>query len=160
MRDIVAPGKARGGASRNTSRRGARAIVDTGFLVALLNAGDDHHAWAKRLLPSVRGPWATAEACISEAVFLLEAAGRNSVERLLAWVEDGVLLSRHFLPETLALVRTEMFAYRGRWVDFADACLIQLSDENPRLPVVSVDAADFAVYFRKRSGRLLHLPGA
>ena len=47
-----------------------RAIVDTGFLVALLNASDRHHAWASSLVPRLRGPWITAEACISEAVFL------------------------------------------------------------------------------------------
>lgn len=65
-----------------------RAIVDTGFLVALLNGSDEHHVWAAGLVPSLRGPWLTAEACISEAVFLLEQAGRVPVERLLRWLED------------------------------------------------------------------------
>jgi predicted nucleic acid-binding protein len=60
----------------------ARAIVDTGFLVALLNGSDDHHVLAASLVPSLRGPWLTAEACISEAVFLLEQAGRVPVELL------------------------------------------------------------------------------
>ena len=135
-----------------------RAIVDTGFLVALLNEGDAHHRWAAGLLPSLRGPWVTAEACVSEAVFLLEETGRVSVERLLAWLEQGLLESQHFLPEELAAVQKELLGYRDRWVDFADACLVALSDQHPRLPVVSVDAADFAVYFRKRSGRKLLVP--
>jgi predicted nucleic acid-binding protein len=135
-----------------------RAIVDTGFLVALLNRDDDHHAWAARLLPSLRGPWLTAEACISESVFLLEAAGRESVERLLGWPEQGLLLSRHFLPESLEAVRREMFRYKRRWVDFADACLVALSDERPKLPVVTVDGSDFAVYFRGRVARKLFVP--
>ena len=46
-----------------------------------------------------------------------------------------------------------MFRYRDRWVDFADACIVVMSDEHPRLPVVSVDSADFAVYFFKRRPR-------
>jgi hypothetical protein len=33
-----------------------------------------------------------------------------------------------------------------------------MSDERPKLPVVTVDAADFTVYFRVRSGRKLLLP--
>ncbi|HEY4159502.1 MAG TPA: PIN domain-containing protein [Polyangiaceae bacterium] len=136
----------------------ARAIVDTGFLVALLNGSDAHHTWAVGLLPSLRGPWLTAEACVSETVFLLEQAGRPSVEKLIRWLEDELVVSRHFLPEELGPVRTEMLAYGNRWVDFADACLVALSDHHPKLPVVSVDAADFSVYFRRRAGRKLVLP--
>lgn len=135
-----------------------RAIVDTGFLVALLNRSDVHHEWAAGLVPALRGPWLTAESCISETVFLLEEAGRVAVEALLRWLEQGLLTSRHCLPEQLTNVRTELFGYRNRWVDFADACLIALSDEEPRLPMVSVDSADFSVYFRRRSGRKLILP--
>ena len=136
----------------------ARALVDTGYLVALLNGADRHHHWAASLLPRLRGPWLTAEACISEAVFLLEQAGRPAVERLFDWMDEGALQSRHCLPEELEAVRSEMFRYRGRWVDFADACLVRLSDERPGLPVVTVDAADFAVYFRQRRGRRLLVP--
>jgi predicted nucleic acid-binding protein len=135
-----------------------RAIVDTGFLVALLNANDDHHGWAKGLVARLRGPWITAEACISEAVFLLEQTDRLPVERLLDWIEKGVLLCRHFLPEELEAVRAEMFHYKGRWVDFADSCVVCMSDQSPRLPVVSVDTSDFTVYFQRRRGRRVLLP--
>lgn len=135
-----------------------RAIVDTGFLVALLNRGDAHHAWAAGLVPKLKGPWLTAEACISETVFLLEQAGRTTVDALLRWLEQGALVSRHCLPERIDAVRRELFAYGKRWVDFADACVVTLSDAHPKLPVVSVDAADFSVYFRRRSGRELVLP--
>lgn len=60
------------------------AIVDTGFLVALLNGNDSYHAWAKSLLKDTPGPWITAEACIREAIFLLEKTGKGSVETLLS----------------------------------------------------------------------------
>jgi hypothetical protein len=45
-------------------------------------------------------------------------------------------------------------------VDFADACLVALSDRKPDLPLATVDRGDFAVYFRsrRRTGRRLHLP--
>lgn len=137
----------------------ARAVVDTGFLVALLVGTDDHHEWAATLVPSLPGPWLTAEACISEAVFLLERAGQDAADTLFSWIERGALVSRHLLPEELARVRTESARYRNRWVDFADASLLVLSDQHPKLPVVTVDAADFAVYFRGRANRDLRVPG-
>jgi len=136
-----------------------RAIVDTGYLVALLNASDEHHGWASSQLPTLRGPWLTAEACISEATFLLEHAGRAAAERLFEWLDKGLLVSKHLLPGELASVRAELFRYHDRWVDFADACVVHLSDERPRLPVVTVDSKDFAVYLRARRGRRLLAPG-
>jgi len=137
----------------------ARAIVDTGFLVALLNGNDSHHGWAAGLVPKLRGPWLTAEACVSESVFLLEECGRSSLERLFDWIRKGILFSEHALPERLDTICTELFRYRSRWVDLADASLVLLSDEKPRLPVVTVDVADFSVYFRSRRGRRLLMPG-
>jgi len=136
----------------------ARAIVDTGFLVALLNRKDSHHAWATSLVPKLRGPWLTAEACLSEAVFLLEACGRPSVESLFEWIRKGLLQSEHVLPEQLDAICGELFRYRSRWVDLADASVVLLSDERPRLPLVTVDVADFSVYFRGRRGRRLVMP--
>ena len=135
-----------------------RAIVDTGYLVALLNRDDEHHEWAAGVLPRLRGPWLTAESCISEAVFLLEHAGRIAVGRLLDWLHRGALVSRHLLPEQLEDVRFEMLRYKDRWVDFGDACLLCLSDAQPRLPLATVDARDFTVYFRHRRGRRLYVP--
>jgi hypothetical protein len=136
----------------------ARAIVDTGVFIALLNEADRHHQWAAGLLPSLRGPWLTSEACVSETIFLLERAGREAVERFVGWLERELVISQHFIPERLEPVRAELFAYRRRWVDFADACLVVASDLYPRLPVVTVDAKDFAVYLRKRPGRRLIVP--
>jgi uncharacterized protein len=135
-----------------------RAIVDTGYLVALLNADDEHHGWAVAVLPRLRGPWLTAEACVSETIFLLERAGRVASARLLEWMHRGALVSQHLLPQELEAVRIEMFRYKQRWVDFADACLVCLSDARPKLPVATVDAKDFAVYFKRRRGRRLFVP--
>ena len=137
-----------------------RAIVDTGYLVALLNGNDAHHEWAAGLVPALRGPWVTAEACVSETIFLIEECGPAALDRLLSWLGRGLLLSQHALPERLDEVTAELRGYSGRWVDLADACIVCLSDESPNLPVASVDVSDFAVYFRQRRGRRLLLPAS
>jgi uncharacterized protein len=132
------------------------AIVDTGVLVAVLDAEDRHHKWAMDLLHTLRGPWLTAEACITESLHLLGRFGAEAVHVLFGWLEQHFLRSRHFLPEELGPVRAEMV--NNRWVDFADACIVTLSDCAPKLPVVTVDARDFAIYFRHRRDRTLVLP--
>lgn len=136
----------------------ARALVDTGFLAALCDERDGHHAWARTQAGIYRGPWLTCEACVSEIAHLLSYSlppRSHQIYRLLA---DGLVVSQHLLPEQLSRVLSETNRYRSRHVDFADASLVVLSDEFPRLPVITTDAADFAVFFRGRSNRTLVTP--
>ena len=137
-----------------------RAIVDSGFLVALGNDADAHHAWAVEQLATLPGPWLTAESCISEAMFLFERAesGRRGVINLFRSLEQGRLVSQHLLPSEASAVAAEIARYQDRWVDFADACIVRLSDQNPALPVASLDRRDFAVYFRSRPDRDVRFP--
>jgi predicted nucleic acid-binding protein len=136
----------------------ARALVDTGFLVALVDRNDSGHAWAASLAKTLPGPWLTCEACISESYHLLGQITPAESLKILAMVERGALLSQHLLPEQLAAVQAEAVRYHGRPVDFADACMMALSDAAPRLPVVTMDKADFAVYLRGRRPRQLMTP--
>jgi len=71
---------------------------------------------------------------------------------------EGILISRHLLREQVMQVRSEIDRYHRRHVDFADACLVILSDQHPRLPVITADIADFTMYFRGRSARKLIMP--
>jgi len=137
----------------------ARVLVDTGFIVALWDRRDPCHAWAATAATRLRGPWLTCEGCVSEMVFLLgDSLGSAAVVDLYEQIERGLIISRHLLPEDLARVRAETARYRGRTVDFADACLMVLSDQFPRLPLVTLDADDFAVYLRGRSARKMISP--
>lgn len=135
-----------------------RSLVDTGFLVGLLDADDQWHPWAVSVAPRAKGPWLTAEACIAEVVHCLSGKAAPARARLFDWLARDLLITRHALPECRELVFAEMNRYRGREVDFADACLVTLSDQYPRLPIVTTDAADFTVYLRGRTSRTLLVP--
>lgn len=55
-------------------------ILDTGPLVALLNAGDQWHDWTQRQLAEIAPPLLTCEAVLAEACFVMQnapAATRN-----------------------------------------------------------------------------------
>ena len=136
----------------------ARAIVDTGFLVALAHRDDADHAWAARVAAELPGPWLTGEACVTETAYLLGKASAGEARKLYQLLDEGLLISQHLLPEGLQAVRAEIGRYHNRTVDFADACLMVLSDAQPRLPIATVDADDFAVYLRGRRHRRLLTP--
>ena len=137
----------------------ARAIVDSGFVAALGDERDALHSWAAATAIYLRGPWLTCEGCVSEIAFLLGASvGPAAVLNFYGKIERGLIHSLHLLPEELMKVTAETARYHGRQVDFADACLMTLSDRYPRLPIVTTDARDFPTYLRGRSARKLILP--
>jgi uncharacterized protein len=136
----------------------ARALVDTGLLVALVDRRDEWHGWAVAIARDLPGPWLTCEAWISESYHLLGQIAPAESLKVLAMLGCGALMSQHLLPEQFSAVHREAARYHGRTVDFVDACLIVLSDEYPRLPLFTLDKADFAVYLRGRRPRRLRTP--
>ena len=65
-----------------------RTIVDTGPLVALLNAKDIHHAWARAQFARREAPFLSCEAVISEAQHLV-ARGRGNSLLILEMLRRG-----------------------------------------------------------------------
>ncbi len=125
------------------------AIVDTGPLVALLDAREPHHAWARETLRNLQTPLQTCEAVLSEACFLLKdvKGGRNAV---LSLVSRGMLVLNFQLGAELEAVRKLMQKYANVPMALADACLVRMAEMTPRAAVVTVDS-DFRVY--RRNGR-------
>jgi len=122
-----------------------KGIADTGFLVAFANRTDAHHEWADDLARRVTEPLLTCEAVIAETTFHLQDAGV-----VLAMIDEGLIVPafdcRDHLPQLAALAKR----YADRRPDFADLCLIRMSEVNPRHSVVTTDRADFRVYRRNK----------
>ena len=123
-----------------------RAIADTGFLVAFANRKDNHHEWALALAQEVDEPLLTCEAVLSEAAFHL-----RSSSIVLQMVEDGLLTLAFDAKKNLKELRQLAARYADRNADFADLCLVRMSELNPKHSVITVDAKDFRIY--RRSGR-------
>lgn len=122
-----------------------RGIADTGFLVAFASRNDRHHEWAVTVASRVTEPLLTCEAVLSEAAFHLESVGV-----VLAMIRDGLITlafdCNDHLPHLAALAER----YADRHPDFADLCLIRLSELNPRHSVITTDQEDFHVYRRNK----------
>ena len=122
------------------------AILDTGPLVGALDCDDQWHAWAAAEFATIRQPALTCDAVISEACFLLRGI-TGARESILGLVERGILQVVPVLPEESPAVRGLLARY-GERMDYADACLVRLSELYPEHVVITTDATDFRIYRR------------
>lgn len=122
-----------------------KGIADTGFLLAFANRNDTYHPWAVSVARQIEMPLLTCEAVLAETAFHLESAVLTLEMLNLQIVKLGFRCDEHLsqLPHL-----AERFA--DRKPDFADLCLIRMSELYPNHVVVTVDEADFRIYRRNR----------
>jgi len=125
----------------------ASVLVDAGFLVALLDRRDRHHAWAVAEAARHAPPWQTCESALSEAFFLL---GRRGAPALAALLSRGAVLASFQLSQEQQPVLALMQKYADVPMSLADACLVRMTEVLVASLVVTTDA-DFRVY--RRHGR-------
>jgi predicted nucleic acid-binding protein len=65
-------------------------IIDTGPIVAFINARDEYHEWSKEQWSRIAPPLLTCEAVLSEACFLLRETHRGA-EVVLELLKRGAL---------------------------------------------------------------------
>jgi predicted nucleic acid-binding protein len=120
------------------------AIADTGFLVALLEARDQHHTWAVEIAEEIRWPALTCESVLSETAFHV-----RSSELPLEMLQSGMLRLAFDLTDQLEHLHDLARRYADRRPDLADLCLVRMSELYPRYAVITVDE-DFRVYRRNK----------
>lgn len=123
------------------------ALVDAGFLVALLSRRDANHRWAVAQAERYPPPWATCEAVLSETSHLLGGQGSRTLGMLL---RRGALVCGYRFADDMEAVLKLMEKYANVPMSFADACLVRMT-ETVNDPVLLTTDADFRVY--RRHGR-------
>ncbi len=124
-------------------------FVDTGALVALLDRSDEWHKWAVGVFKSLRPPLFTCEAVFAEAWHLLGESGPSRAA-LAKLHKTGILrVTFEFEPAAAGVWRL-LEKYADTPMDFADACVVSLSEREPKCRVWTTDS-DFLVY--RRNGR-------
>ncbi|MDQ3622365.1 MAG: pilus assembly protein [Verrucomicrobiota bacterium] len=122
-----------------------KGIADTGFLVAFANRGDRYHRWAVSVAEQISEPLLTCEAVLAETAFHLQ-----SVSIVLEMIEEGLAALSFDANEHLPHLRALARRYAARKPDFADLCLVRMSELSPGHSVVTIDRQDFAVYRRNK----------
>jgi predicted nucleic acid-binding protein len=125
----------------------ANALVDAGFLVALLSRRDANHRWAAEEASRFPPPWITCEAALSETFHLLGGRGTGSIASLL---RRGALICSYRFVDDLDAVLKLLEKYSEVPMSFADACLVRMT-EVVNYPTLLTTDADFRIY--RRHGR-------
>lgn len=156
-RRIPAGAAARAGVVAATGSYGPAvpaAILDTGPLVALLDADEEHHDWAVETFRTLPAPLVTCEAVLAEAMYLLRRSP-DAQDKILDWIGRGTLTVAFDLAADCAAVRRLMKKYRSVPMSLADACLVRMAETLERHAICTLDG-DFRVY-RKDGGEAIEL---
>lgn len=121
------------------------AIVDTGYLVALLREQDQHHAWARGLTSELTLPLLTCEPVLAETAFHLKSSAY-----VLALLRRGGIRVAFDCAGHVEHLQDLAARYSDRKPDLADLCLIRMSELYPKHTVITVDEEDFRVYRRNK----------
>jgi uncharacterized protein len=125
-----------------------RYVVDTGPLVALLNATDAHHDWAKTTFSRIEPPLVTCEAVIAEACFLT-ARLDTGADKVMDLLSRKIVLVAFDLSAEHGAVRALMQRFVSTPMSLADACLVRMAELDGEATVATLDS-DFTVYRRHR----------
>ena len=120
-------------------------LVDAGPLVALVDAGDQHHRRCAATLRNVREPLATVWPALTEAMYLL-ADLRNGQEALWEMIERGGLQLLPLDAADVPRIRELMRKYANRPMDLADAALLRVAERAGIRKFFTIDRRDFSIY--------------
>jgi uncharacterized protein len=116
-------------------------LVDTGFLVALFNDGDTHHAGARAMLAELAGvQFYTVWEVLTEAGHLLDDTGTLN---LMRWAAAGRLTVLASDPVELDEMADFKQRYADGGADLADVALVFAADRLNIHDVLTVDRRDF-----------------
>lgn len=136
----------------------AKGLVDTGALLALLDADDAWHCRCVDAFSKLRLPLGTSNAALTE---LFHLVGDSRTELSAAWkmVRSGAIVLLPICNEDLPQLDKLMHRYNDRPMDYADATLVLLAERHSLTTVFTVDNNDFETYRIHGKKRLTIVPG-
>ncbi|MFZ0958931.1 MAG: hypothetical protein WAN60_21510 [Candidatus Sulfotelmatobacter sp.] len=127
------------------SAASAAGLIDTGAILAIVDAADIWHSACLEALRSVRIPLLTTEAILTET-FHLTGKNPHKIEKTWRFVRSGALTIHPILDSDLLELHALMSQYADRPMDFADATLVHLAAREHLSVILTIDHDDFETY--------------
>jgi predicted nucleic acid-binding protein len=130
-------------------------LIDTGPLVAILNARDQHHGVCVKAAAMLRGPFYTCWPVITEAAYLLRTQPL-ALEKLLERLGTSRIQILELTAQHIDAISRILRKYHDQGIDLADAAVMHLAEREKIEAVFTVDHRHFAAY-RTEAGAPLAL---
>jgi predicted nucleic acid-binding protein len=136
----------------------ANGLIDTGALLAFLDADDAWHERCVDAFSDLRLPLATSGAILTELFHLL---GENPRDVSAAWklIRSGAITILPISDSDLPRLDELMKRYNDHPMDFADATLVLLAERESVTTIFSIDNNDFETYRIHGRKRFTVIPG-
>ena len=120
-------------------------LTDTGPIVALLDREDVHHESISTVTWDVRQRLATTEACLTEAIYLINrSAGWPGIALVRRAVTDGDIEVLPTGQDARARAFDYMDRFRDQPCDYADATLLVAAEDTGVRRVFTIDSHFYA----------------
>ena len=133
------------------------ALVDTGALLAVANAGDRWHEACLGVLSTLTLPLVTTTAVLAETFYF---AGKWHGLTKLVWefVRQSGIMIAPITNADLPTLEILMRRYADRPMDFADATLVHVAEREGLHTIMTIDHDDFETYRIGRNAKFRILP--
>lgn len=132
-------------------------LLDTGFLVALVNAADPAHQACVEVWKHARGPFVTTEGVLTECAHLLRRAP-GAFDNALKIVRGAGVVVMPFTKPRIGRALELMARYADVPMDFVDALLVELAEELETAHALTLDVRGFSAYRVNERHRFRLLP--
>ena len=121
-------------------------LIDAGPIVAFLQDKERYHTWAVDQFRRF-GRFSTCEAVLGEACARLAYYGKDPA-RVVELARDGDWDIRFSVKPNADRIVRLMRKYADQPMDFADACIVAMTEQVTDCLVLASDRRDFSVYHR------------
>ena len=131
-------------------------VVDTGAMLALLDASEDHHRALRGLYDDNPDAWVLPWAILPEVDYLVaEHLGAKAQDAWLADLADGSFSVEWGRDDDLAAARRIHTRYRSHGLGLVDAVVIAMAERLKADAIATLDLRHFAAVSIKGNPRLL-----
>jgi predicted nucleic acid-binding protein len=134
-------------------------MIDTGPIVAILSAADQHHERCVAELAGLRPPLLTCWPVITEAQWLLRHDAK-AVQALFQAFSTGLLALLPVDATAMPSMASFFLRYSKRRPDLADGMLVHLAEREDIATIFTLDQRDFSIYRFGKNRHFKILPAA
>ena len=121
-------------------------LLDTGGLLAALDAGQQSHAQAAASLAAAQPPLLLSPFVLAELDYLLATrVGQGAQSALLAEVERGAYTLTEMTARDIGDARKTIARYRNLQIGLADASIVVLAERHETRDLLTLDQRHFRV---------------